>query len=230
MRALVDAVRDFTYSIVNPYDLEAVLDRLTDQAATVLVAAGVGIMLEDRDGHLRFAAASNETITQAERHQGHLREGVCYEAFRTQQTVAVPDLRATRRWPAYRARVMELGLQAVLGAPMNAHGQTIGVLNVYRDEASSWTGDDIDATEILAAMGAAYILHANQLRATRQLADQLQGALDSRVMIERAKGILMERTGVDAATAFETLRAASMQANRRLRDIATELVERTEPT
>lgn len=229
MRSLVKAIREFTHSIVNPYDLDEVLHRLADQASAVLGASGSGVLLEGRDGSLRFAAASSETVTAAEQQQQQLSEGAGFEAFARNRSIAVPDLAAGDQWPAYRAAMLELDLRAVVGSPLNAHGQTIGVLNVYRETAGPWSGDQVEASEILAAMGAAYILHANQLRASHELTEQLQYALDSRVVIERAKGILMERAKVDATTAFAWLRDASMYRNRSLRDIARELVESAGP-
>jgi GAF domain-containing protein len=226
VRALIDVIHEFTNSLLNPYDLDELLVRLTGHATAVLDAAGAGIMLESRDGSLDFAAASCPAVTEIERHQDHVRSGTCHEAFVTNTTITVDDIEATDRWPTYRAKALELGLRSVIGVPLNAHGQTIGVLNVYRPEPGPWSSDDVEACEILAAMGAGYILHANQLRASQELAEQLQEALDSRAIIERAKGLLMATEQVDAETAFKGLRQASMDANRKLRDIARDIVDR----
>jgi AmiR/NasT family two-component response regulator len=86
--------------------------------------------------------------------------------------------------------------------------------------------EEIERAEVLTKMGAAYVLHANQLNATQQLAEQLKLAVNSRALIEQAKGILMAKHGIDAATAFDWLRKASMNSNLKLRDIAREVTER----
>jgi GAF domain-containing protein len=226
VRALIDVIHEFTSSLLNPYDLDELLGRLVDHATAVLDGVGAGIMLQSRDGHLDFAVASCPEVTEIERHQDHVRSGTCHEAFITNTTITVDDLEASDRWPTYRVKALDLGLRSVMGAPLNAHGQTIGVLNVYRDTAGPWTDEDVESCEILAAMGAGYILHANQLRASQELAEQLQEALDSRAIIERAKGLLMATEQVDAETAFKGLRQASMDTNRKLRDIARDIVER----
>jgi GAF domain-containing protein len=223
---LLDAIREFTGTILNPFDLDELLHRLTHHATAVVGAVGAGIMLTDQDGRLGFVAASEQLIIEAERHQDQVRQGACHEAHASNEVVVSDDLASESRWPDYTYRVLELGLQSVLGVPMNAHGQTIGVINVYRDHPSGWSADDIAAAEILAAMGAGYILNANQLRAQHALAEQLEAAIESRDVIGQAKGLLMAQTGVDADGAFELLRSMSQQQNRKLRDLAQTLVER----
>lgn len=225
MQTLHAAIREFTQAIVNPFDLDDLLDRLVRHATDVLDAAGAGIMLQDRHGRLDFASASSGTITEAERHQDHVGSGACHEAFCSNRTIVVADLELAGRWPTYTPKVLALGLRAVIGVPLNAQGETIGVLNVYRSTPTPWTEDDVEACEILAAMGAGYVLHANQLVASQRLTDQLHEALDSRMVIERAKGILMAKHDIDADTAFEELRRASMDSNRKLRDVARETVQ-----
>jgi AmiR/NasT family two-component response regulator len=117
-----------------------------------------------------------------------------------------------------------LGLRAVVAVPMRAWGRTIGVVNIYRDEPGPWGPDAIEAAEIVTAMGAGYVLYADQLRAQHELAGQLQTALESRHVIGQAKGILMIRHGTDAETAFQQLRIWSQDANLKLRDVARRLV------
>ena len=225
---LIDAVREFTRTILNPYDLDDLLDRLVDRVTEALRAAGAGIMLESRAGALQFAAASGASVREVELVQDHAGTGACHEAFVTNQIVVVGDLRSAGRWPGYTERAVSLGLLAVIGVPLHAWGRTIGVLNVYRNSAGEWTADDVEACEILAGLGAGYILNATQMQAQHELTENLQAALNSRGIIERAKGILMEREGVDADTAFKALRQASMDSNRKLREIAQDLVHRAE--
>jgi GAF domain-containing protein len=220
------AVREFTDSLLNPYDLPELLHRLTGHASAVVDGCGAGIMLEGLDGDLGFVAASEERIVAAERHQERVESGACYEAYRRNELIVVEDLETDDRWPDYSARMIELGLRSVLGVPMNAFGRTIGVINIYRDTASTWSAQDIDAAQIVSSMSAGYIINANHVQEQTDLAAHLQLALDSRDVIGQAKGILMSSQGIDADTAFEALRAASQASNRKLREVAQELVDR----
>lgn len=221
---LLAAIREFTTTIVNPYDLQDLLHRLTDHATAITSAHGAGIMLAGNDG-LGFAAASNDAVIGVEVTQDRIDDGPCHAAYETDQLSVVDDLQDEHRWPEYRRRARELGFRSVVGVPMRAWGQTIGVLDIYRRTAGPWSQDDIDAAEIMTAMGAGYVLHANQTRAQHDLADQLQTALESRDVIGQAKGLLMARHGVDAEEAFGMLRSLSQQANIKLRDVARKVVE-----
>lgn len=225
---LLDAVREFTTSIRDPYDAQELLHRLTERALTVTAAQGAGIMLADGSDGLAFAAATHERVTQIEELQGRIESGACHQAFSTDRIVVIEDLEATDAWPEYRSRAVANGFRSVLGVPMHAGGQTIGVMNLYRHDAGPWTPVDVESAEILVAMGAAYVLHANELRAQHTLAEQLQEALVSRDVIGQAKGILMARHGVDADAAFGLLRQHSQTTNRKLRDVAEDLVATAE--
>lgn len=222
---LVHIVRDFAGALLNPYDSQVVLERLTRQSMELLAAAGSGIMLEGRDGELSFAAASEPRIMEIELVQERASEGACYEAYLTNEVIVVDDIRAITDWPTYASRVLENGMASVIGVPMNAFGRTIGVLNIYRDVPTPWTRDDVASAEIMAAMGAGYIVHAGELRARIDLTEQLQEAIDSRDMIGQAKGIVMARLGVDATTAFSLLRDASQSGNVKVRELAKQIVD-----
>lgn len=222
---LSQAVREFTRTLLSPYDRDDVLDRLLRQTMAALDASGAGIMLGAESDKLAFAAASDDRVEPVELAQQETGSGACYEAYRTSKVVAVADLTDESRWPGYTERVLEHGFAAVIGVPLIAWGQTIGVLNVYRDTATEWTDADVEACEIVAGMGAAYILGADQAKAQHDLSEQLYEALGSRGVIERAKGIIMAKTGVDAAAAFELLRELSMNRNQKLRDIAALVAE-----
>jgi GAF domain-containing protein len=222
---LIHAIREFTGSIINPFDLDELLHRLMRQATQVVDAAGAGIMLAGDDSGLDFVAASEERVVQAEEHQAELETGACFEAYTTNRIIVVEDLEEDDRWPDYARRVTGLGLHSVLGVPMNAFGQTIGVINFYRDAPSTWTDENVNTAEIITAMGAGYILNANQLRAQHTLSEQLHAAVESRDIIGQAKGILMARGNIDADGAFELLRQRSQQHNEKLRDLAQRLID-----
>jgi GAF domain-containing protein len=221
--ALLAAVREFTTTIANPYDLQDLLERLVHHAVAVADADGAGVMLAGRDG-LGFAAASDDAVFEIEILQGRIDSGACHEAFTANELVRVEDLATHERWPQYTERAVSNGFRAVMGVPMNAGGQTIGVVNIYRHAPGTWSPEQLDAAEIITAMASAYVVHANQLRAQHDLAEQLQSALESRDTIGQAKGLLMARHGVDSETAFQMLRSSSQDANTKLRDVAARIV------
>jgi GAF domain-containing protein len=226
---LLAAVREFTTTILNPYDLDDLLDRLTDHAMIVTGSQGAGVMLAGQAG-LGFAAASDSQVVEVEMLQDRVETGACHEAFTTRELVIVEDLATTDRWPVYRDRALELGFGAVMGVPMHACGETIGVLNLYRRKPGPWSEVDVEAAEILTSMGAGYVLHANQLRAQHDLAAQLEAAIASRDLIGQAKGLLIARHGLDAEAAFAMLRAESQATNLKLRDVAAKLLDNARAT
>jgi GAF domain-containing protein len=222
---LVAAVREFTGAILNPFDLDDLLHRLMGHTTEVMVAAGAGIMLAQDNGGLAFVAASEQRVVDVELHQAQVGQGACHEAFAINEIVRVDDIRDEDRWPDYVRLVEKLGLRAVLGVPLNAFGQTIGVINVYREQPTVWSEEDIGAAQILASMGAGYILNANQLKAQHTLSEQLHTAIGSRDLIGQAKGIIMTQAQLTSDEAFEQLRRRSQATNRKLREIAQEVVD-----
>lgn len=219
-------ISEFSSTILNPFDLQQLLEMLTGHAVALTGSQGAGVMLAGRrEGKLRFAAASDERALEMELIQDRIEAGACYEAFLHNQLMVIEDLEISGRWPAYEHRAEQSGVRAVLAVPMNAWGETIGVVSIYRDEPGPWSHEDVEAAQIITSMGSGYVLHANRIRAQHDLADQLQGALESRDLIGQAKGILMARGGVDAGTAFDQLRTVSQQQNVKLREVARKVVK-----
>jgi GAF domain-containing protein len=223
---LVAAVREFTGAILNPFDLDDLLHRLMGHSTEVMAASGAGIMLVQEDGNLAFVAASDQRVVDVEHHQAQIGQGACHEAFAINEIVRVDDIGEEERWPEYVELVERRGLRAVLGVPMNAFGETIGVINIYRESPTPWTEEDVGAAQILASMGAGYILNANQLKAQHTLSEQLHAAVESRDVIGQAKGIIMAQTEVDSDEAFEVLRRRSQDSNHKLRDVAEDVIQR----
>lgn len=194
----------------------------------VVGTTGSGVSLIDDTGELRFVTATGEAVEEVERLQDRFGEGPCRSAAATATVMVVSDLRtADDRWPKFAPAVVDRGLLSVLGIPMHLDGTTIGALNVYADEPRAWTDDEVNAARLLADMATAYIVMVDQLHSAEQLADQLQHALDSRVIIEQAKGILATARDIDMPAAFELLRRHARNGNRRLHDVAAEVVDGT---
>lgn len=224
---LSDAVRAFSTSMVDEFDRDVLLGELVDHVVDVTAADGAGLMLPGEDGRLRFAAATARRVEAIEQRQAAIGQGACHEAFVRGEVVVVEDLWADERWPDYRELCEQLGLRSVLGVPVRtSDDRSLGVLNVYREQVSTWTAHEIEVTLTLGAMGVAYVLGAGRRAAAEELAGQLQHALDARVVIEQAKGYVMASEGLGEREAFEQLRRTARDEGRKLRDVADEVVRR----
>jgi GAF domain-containing protein len=226
-QALIRAFADYARTISGRYDISDVLYRLTDQVQEVLDIDGAGVSLGNADGGLRFVTATDERISHVEERQVTAGQGPCHDAFVSGDRVTSADLAAEKRWPAYTSEALSHDCRAVAGIPMLAGGQRLGALNLYVRRPREWPADELDIAQVLADMATGYIINARTLSETEQVSAQLQHALDSRIVIEQAKGILAERHRIDPATAFDRLRRYSRSHNRKVHDVARAIVEGT---
>ena len=224
---LQSALRGFASTLVRRYEVGDVLYRLSDTVSDVLGVAGSGVSILDND-LLRFVTATSETVAEVERLQDHFEQGPCRDAAATTTTVVIDDLAAHReRWPKFAPAAVDRGLSAALGIPMHIDGTTVGALNVYDAAPRAWIAEEVTAAQLLADMATAYVVMVGQLRSAEQLAEQLQHALDSRIVIEQAKGALARDHDIDVSAAFELLRRYARKHNRNLHDVAAEVVDGT---
>jgi transcriptional regulator with GAF, ATPase, and Fis domain len=177
-----------------------------------------GLSSLDRSGGMRTVAASDRLVEGADRRQSAYREGPCLDAIRDQQMVFSPQLLADDRWPRWGPEVNRtFGVNSMLCFHLVSDQHRYGGLNLYSDSVDGFDSFDRAIGPAVAAVAAAAL-------AARREIDQLQIALDSRTRIGQAKGILMERYGVDEDHAFAILRRISQSQNRRLQAIADEVV------
>lgn len=220
----VQTVARFTRTLVGPYELDDVLTDLVHRITAVLGLAGSGVVLGGEDG-LQFVTAYSERIAVLERFQEATQTGACVDAFRTGELVVVPNLATeVRRWPGYSAVAIALGTSAVVGVPMRLHDRTFGALNLYGEGTRSWTEEDLAAAVVLTDMATGYLINASRHRQQDQLNEQLQQALDSRVVIEQAKGIVAQAEGVGVEQAFQRIRHYARSHGSPLREVAESIV------
>jgi GAF domain-containing protein len=224
-QALIRAFADYARTISARYDIGDVLYRLTDQVVEVLDVDGAGVSLGDADGALRFVTATDEGIMRIEEQQVTLGEGPCHDAFTSGDRVTSADLTAEDRWPGYTGEALTQGCRAVAGIPMLAGEQRVGALNLYVRRAREWPADELDIAQVLADMATGYIINVRTLSESERTTAQLQHALDSRVLVEQAKGILAERHGIATAAAFERLRAHARERNSKVHDVAQAVID-----
>lgn len=223
--ALFDVLRQFARTMTHGYDLADALHDFCDHAAQVVSATGAGVALLDGD-ELRFVTATSATITAAERAQEEHQDGPCLASIRRCEPVRVRDLRERcDEWPEYCAEVTGHGLNAVLGIPLVLHDHRVGCLDVYDCEPRDWSDEEVNAATVLADIAAAYVLNASELARSRETAEQLQHALDSRVVIEQAKGVLAAQQSVSMDAAFAAIRQHARSNNRTVRAVAQEIVD-----
>ena len=213
-------------TLVDEFDLIDFLHLLTDRAASLVDAAAVGIVLADPRGSLAFMAGSNENAKLLELFQLQNHEGPCLEAFHTAQPVINVDLSAaTGRWPKFAPRATALGFHAVHAFPLRLRQQSIGALNVFgTTKGGDFSDADVTVMQALADVASIALIQERVIRRGEILTEQLQGALNSRIVIEQAKGAVAQARGVSVDEAFDSIRSYARSNNRRITDVAHTIV------
>jgi GAF domain-containing protein len=212
-------------TLVADFDLIDFLHNLADHTAAVSDAASVGLMLADEDGHLHYMAASTESAKHLELFQLQHSEGPCLECFRTGQPVSIAELGTEdERWPAFTPRAYEAGVRSVHAFPMRLRDRVIGALNVFDEDPMPFRPEDIKVVQALADVATIAIIQERAISRAETVTEQLQAALNSRIVIEQAKGMIAQRHGVDVDTAFKRLRDHARSTQMRLADLSKAVV------
>ncbi len=225
---IVQTFVELTNTMVDDFDIVEFLHRLVEHCVTLLDCTEVGLLLADPAGALRVMASSSERSEALELLQSQNEEGPCFECYHRGSLVYSEDLAGdTDRWPVFAPAALEKGFCSVHAIPMRVGGQTIGALNLFRVRAGKLGAADIPLGQGLADIAAISILQDRAARESRDVVQDLQAALSSRVVIEQAKGVLSERASISLDAAFARLRAYARNHNRRLSDVAHELIDGT---
>ncbi len=217
-------------TMVADFDVIDFLHMLTDRSVRLLAASAAGVVLADPRGELRVAAASSEAAELVELFQIQNDEGPCLDCFRTGQPVSAAGLSAQdRRWPRFGAAAAQAGFDAVEALPMRLRDQVIGALNLFRASSGPFDPVDLRIGQALADVATIGLLQDRYVRRSEAVAEQLQGALNSRVVIEQAKGKLAERLSIDMDRAFGLLRDYARNNNQQLTDVARNFVDSASP-
>jgi GAF domain-containing protein len=225
-----DVLRDLARVALAGRSLDEVLTEITDIAARGIPGAEAVSITLLRAEKAFTAAYSGEMALQADELQYEHGYGPCMDAGRGGVLLRIDDMRTEQRWPDYVAHLLRTSrVRSSLSVPLPYQGTTIGALNIYAGRENAFSSPEsltagLDVAEVVAVAVANADAHA-------QLGDQARNmriAMDSRAVIEQAKGVLMAQRRVDAEQAFEILRAASQRYNRKLRDIALGIVQSTQ--
>ena len=225
LRRALDQLADLRTS---PVTVEEALERVVATADALFGVDGTALMLVDRDQVLRNLAVSDPRAALLEELQEEHGEGPCVDAFDDKQPVAADDLGREDRWPAFSAGAARRRLLAVLASPIPFSEQAVGVVAVFAAEPHPWTGAEREAIVAFTELVALLILNAMEASERGRLAGELQVALDSRVVIEQAKGVLVGRHGLTTRQAFERLRRQARDQRRPLSEVARAVVSAAE--
>jgi GAF domain-containing protein len=223
---VIRAFLELADTLVADFDIIDSLTILAARCVEILDTAATGILLADSELHLRVIAASSEQARLLELFQLQNDEGPCMEAFASGQSVIHTDLgEANDRWPRFAPYAISAGYESVHAIPLRLRGNLIGAMNLFRSDPGRLADGDIALAQALADLASIAILQAAAATEARGREEQLQHALDSRVVIEQAKGMLAESAHIDMPAAFERMRSRARNTNTKLTDVAAGIVD-----
>jgi hypothetical protein len=215
-------------TLVADYDVVDLAQQLVDNAVSLLPIAAAGILLGDTNGELQSFAATSEMAGVLEQLQLRAGAGPCLDAYRSGQPVLVDDLsRGAAEWPEFATYATDCGFRAITALPMRLREHRIGGLNLFSEQPGRLPDASFAVGQALADVASIGIVHQRLLTRSDEVTQQLQTALDTRLIIEQAKGVLAERGSIHVDQAFALLRSHARRTNRRLSDLAHAVVHGT---
>jgi GAF domain-containing protein len=214
-------------TLVDNFDVVELLDRLVADCVDLLDVGAAGILLLSADRSLDLVACSDELSRLTEVLQVESHAGPAVEAVRTGEPVEVTDLaELTRRWPVFAHILGDAGYSTTYVVPMRLRDTTIGALSLFQSANVPLTEFDRRLAKALADVATIGILQHRAVESASVLVDQLQVALDTRIVVEQAKGVIAEYGGLEMGAAFEALRSHARNGRTKLSDVARSLVAR----
>jgi GAF domain-containing protein len=206
-------------------ELRASLRAVAEAASGAFGADGGGVMLIDDQQALHYVGATDGRAAAMEAAQEETGQGPCVDSLVTDRIVFTEDLASDPRWPELRRQVGSLGVRAILGVPLHVGATAVGSLNVYRFAPGPWQANDLDGITAFGTVVEQLLAAAMLARERHTIVDQLTRALESRVTIERAVGVVMATMDLDPVRAFDALRRRARSRRVRVAEVAAEVVE-----
>jgi transcriptional regulator with GAF, ATPase, and Fis domain len=226
---LADVFVEMADTLIDDFDVIEFLHVLTERCVELLGVSAAGLLLTDQRDTLQVVAASSERTRLLELFQLQTDQGPCLDCFNSGQPVSVADLTlTTARWPRFAAAAAEVGYAAVHALPMRLRSEVIGALNLFDLRPGAIDEEKLRIGQALADVATIGLLQQRAIHQRDTLTEQLQTALNSRVLIEQAKGVLAERLQVDVGRAFTILRDGARSRNRRLSELSQAIVDGSE--
>lgn len=214
-------------TLVEDFDVVDLLNVLVDQCAEILDVQAGGLMLVDANHELQLIASTSEDTGLVEVMQLAAGAGPCVECFHTGVAVSVADISlVAAKWPAFSAEALQRGFRSVHATPMRLRSQIIGTLNLFGTSTGELNEADIAVAQALADVATIAVLQEQSARESHVIAGQLQNALNSRIVIEQAKGVLSQTENLTMEEAFNALRAHARSNNLSLNFVAQGVVDR----
>jgi GAF domain-containing protein len=227
-RQLLQTFAKLADTLVDDYDIVDLLQLLVDTCRDVLDMTAAGILLADGRGDLEVIASTSESSRLVEMLQLNAEAGPCIESFRSGRAVSLPDIeQAPAEWAGFRRSALDQGYRSVEALPLRLREATIGTLNLLRSEPGRPPEDDLTAAQAFADVATIGILHERSIRESTVLSEQLQAALNSRIVIEQAKGVVAHTRGVPIDEAFALIRDYARSHRLGLSLVAARLVDRS---
>ena len=221
-RELAEVLAEFTQILTGRHDVREILSRLGDYCTELLPVHGIGVLIA-RDGgdDIMVATANSEAGDAVEHLEVELKEGPCIDSVRRAEQVFVPDLAAASdRYPRFVPRALDAGVHSIHALPMGVRGGVVASLDIVALQPLRLSDTQVDGAQLLADVALAFLVNSGRHAETSRLAEQLQAALESRVVIEQAKGKLAERHEEGMEAAFERLRRHARENGQKLQRVA----------
>ncbi|MDO9396751.1 MAG: GAF and ANTAR domain-containing protein [Herbiconiux sp.] len=215
-------------TLVAGYDVVDLLQYLVERCGELLGSSAAGILLADARGDLELVVSTSEASRLVETMQLSADAGPCIDSFTTGQVVSLDEIRdAPETWVRFRDSALELGFRAIDAIPLRLRSSTIGTLNLLRDEPGALPADDLVAAQAFADVATIGVLQERTIREGDLVREQLQNALNSRIVIEQAKGVVAHTKSVSPDEAFPLIRAHARANRLPLSVVAARIVDRS---
>jgi transcriptional regulator with GAF, ATPase, and Fis domain len=222
---LLETFVELADTLIDDFDVIDFLQLLVDRCVGLLGVDAAGLLLTDQRDQLQVMATSSERVRLLELFQVQNDEGPCLDAFAAGTTISHGDLNtAGARWPRFAAAALDAGFVAVDALPMQLRSEVIGALNLFRVGPGVLSEQALRTARALVDVATIGLLQERSIRQQEILTEQLQRALNSRVVIEQTKGLIAERLGIDMDGAFAALRGFARSHNLKLSDVARAVI------
>jgi GAF domain-containing protein len=214
-------------TLTEHYDVVDLLHTLVSECTQIVGATAGGLMLADAQGRLQLVASTDESAELVEVMQLAAGTGPCLDCFAAGASVSVPDIASSgEQWPDFRDAALQQGFHSVHATPMKLRGDVIGTMNLFQAAVGALTDRDAAVVQALADVATIGVLQQRIATESQIMAEQLQRALDSRVLIEQAKGALAESQSLTMEQAFSALRGYARSHNLTLHEVANGVITR----
>lgn len=215
-------------TLVDDFDVLDLLHTLCDRSVELLQADAAGLILADQRGVLHVMASTTEEARLLELFVLQNDEGPCLDCYASGERMVNIDLEEVEEhWPRFRAATIAAGYRSTHAIPLRLRGQVIGVLNLFCVDRITLTDTDVDLGQALCDIATVGLLQERTVRQAGVLAEQLQSALNSRIVLEQAKGVLSERAGIGVEEAFVLMRSYARRTQRQLSTVAGAVIDGT---